>query len=99
MSAYVTYYPSHQIVTFHVLTTASMIMRAFWDTAPCILIGVDRRFRVLYRLHHQGDDYDDDDRPDDGGSTHLWKLGLLQLDYTALYPTEPSSSAPNPPTK
>jgi hypothetical protein len=26
-------------------------------------------------------------RPDDGGSTHLWNVGLLQRDYTALHPT------------
>jgi hypothetical protein len=24
---------------------------------------------------------------DDGGSTHLWNVGLLQIDYTALYNT------------
>jgi hypothetical protein len=24
-------------------------------------------------------------RPDDGGSRHLWNIGLLQRDYTALY--------------
>jgi hypothetical protein len=24
--------------------------------------------------------------PDDGGSTHLWNVGLLQQDYTAKYP-------------
>jgi hypothetical protein len=24
--------------------------------------------------------------PDDGGSTYLWNVGLLQWDYTALYP-------------
>jgi hypothetical protein len=25
-----------------------------------------------------------DDRPDDGGSTHLWNIGLLQWDYKVL---------------
>jgi hypothetical protein len=25
-------------------------------------------------------------RPDDGGSTHLWNVGQLQRDYTALHP-------------
>jgi hypothetical protein len=27
-----------------------------------------------------------DDRPDDGGSTHRWNVGLLQRYYTALHP-------------
>jgi hypothetical protein len=26
-------------------------------------------------------------RPDDGGSRHLWNIGLLERDYTALYPS------------
>jgi hypothetical protein len=30
-------------------------VRAFWDAlAPCSLVGVDRRFRGAYCLHHQG---------------------------------------------
>jgi hypothetical protein len=29
-------------------------IRAFWDIAPCSLIGVDRSFRGAYCLHHQG---------------------------------------------
>jgi hypothetical protein len=29
-------------------------MTTFWDTAPCNLVEVDRRFRGAYRLHHQG---------------------------------------------
>jgi hypothetical protein len=33
-----------------------MKFRAFWDVAPCSLIGEDRRFRVAYCLHNQGDD-------------------------------------------
>jgi hypothetical protein len=28
----------------------------------------------------------DQNRPDDGDSTHLWNVSLLQWDYTALYP-------------
>jgi hypothetical protein len=43
------------IVRFHVLTAESMKIRAFWDTAPCSL-GVDRRFRGAYCLHHQGEE-------------------------------------------
>jgi hypothetical protein len=47
--------------------------RVFWDTAPCTLAGVDRRFRRAYCLH-------------------VWNVGLLQRDYTALYPRTLSSS-------
>jgi hypothetical protein len=39
----------------------------------------------VYCVLHQGDD-------DDGGSTHLLNVGLLQRDYTALYPRGLSSS-------
>jgi hypothetical protein len=38
-----------------VLTVASMKIRAFWDVALCSL-GVDRRFRGVYCLHHQDDE-------------------------------------------
>jgi hypothetical protein len=31
-------------------------MTAFWDTAPCSLLGVNRRFRRAYCLHHQDDE-------------------------------------------
>jgi hypothetical protein len=31
-------------------------MRVFWNIASCIIVGVDRRFRVAYYLHHQGDE-------------------------------------------
>jgi hypothetical protein len=31
-------------------------MTAFWDIAPCSIIEVDRRFRGVYSLDHQGDD-------------------------------------------
>jgi hypothetical protein len=30
-------------------------MTVFWDVAPCSLVEVYRRFRVVYYLHHQGD--------------------------------------------
>jgi hypothetical protein len=40
---------------FQVLTATSMKMTSFWDTAPCSLVDVDRRFRGAYCLHHQGD--------------------------------------------
>jgi hypothetical protein len=42
-------------VRFQVLTAASMKIRAFSDVALCSL-GVDRRFRGAYCLHHHGDD-------------------------------------------
>jgi hypothetical protein len=34
--------------------------------------------------------------PDDGGSRHLLKVGLLQRDYTVLYPRRLSSSYSTP---
>jgi hypothetical protein len=43
-------------VRFQGLTAASMKMPPFWDIAPCSLLGVDRRFRDAYSLHHQGDE-------------------------------------------
>jgi hypothetical protein len=30
-------------------------MTAFWEMAPCSLVEVDRLFRGLYGIHHQGD--------------------------------------------
>jgi hypothetical protein len=56
-------------VIFQVLTAASMKFRVFWYVAPCSHVEVDRRFRVVYCLRHQG--YVCINRPDDGGSTHL----------------------------
>jgi hypothetical protein len=32
-----------------------MKMMAYWDIAPRSLVEADRRFRVAYCLHHQGD--------------------------------------------
>jgi hypothetical protein len=43
----------------------------YWrDIALLSLIEVDRCFRDAYCLHHKGNN-----RPDDGGSTHLWNVG------------------------
>jgi hypothetical protein len=39
--------------------------------------------------HHQ------DHIPDNGGSTHLWNVGLLLWDYTLLYPRRLSSFLPS----
>jgi hypothetical protein len=41
------------LVTFKVLTAASMKISAFWDIVPCSLVRVDRRFRAPYCLYHQ----------------------------------------------
>jgi hypothetical protein len=41
------------LVTFQVLMVAIMKVAAFWDTAPCSLIEVDRRFRGAYCPRHQ----------------------------------------------
>jgi hypothetical protein len=39
----------------HTLTTYLFNkMTVFWDIAPCSLVKVDRRFRGVYCLHHQG---------------------------------------------
>jgi hypothetical protein len=57
------------------------------DIAPCILIEVDRCFRDENCLRNQ----DDHDRPDEGGSTHHWNVGLRLPDYIALYPRSLSS--------
>jgi hypothetical protein len=43
------------LVRFQVLTASSMKIRAFWDIAPCSLVGIDLRFRSAYCLHHHGD--------------------------------------------
>jgi hypothetical protein len=50
----------------------SMKMTAFWDVAPCSFVEVDRYLNQ------------DDDHPDDEGSTHICNVGLHQLDYTVL---------------
>jgi hypothetical protein len=42
-------------VRFQALTAASMKKTAFWDTAPCSLTQLDRRFRCAECLQHQGD--------------------------------------------
>jgi hypothetical protein len=36
------------------------------------------------------------DRPDDGGSMHLWNVGKLLPDYTAYYPRRQSSLYSSP---
>jgi hypothetical protein len=69
------------VVRFEFLTASSMKMRVFWDIAPYSLAGVDRRFKRAYCFHHPGIQ-----RPDAVRSTQVLNVGLLQQDYTALYP-------------
>jgi hypothetical protein len=45
--------------------------------SPVYFVELDQGFRGVYYLHHH---------PDDGGSTHLINVDLLQQDYTVLYP-------------
>jgi hypothetical protein len=61
-------------------------MTAFWDTASCSLVEVDRRFRGTYCLHHY---------PDDEGSTHHFNVSLLVQNYMAPYPRKLSFSTYN----
>jgi hypothetical protein len=42
----------HRHARLSVFTAASMNMTAFWDTMPCSLVAVDRRFRGAYRLEN-----------------------------------------------
>jgi hypothetical protein len=61
-------------------------METFWNIALCSLVEIDRRFRGTYSIHHPGD------RPDVGGRTHLWNVGLHLRVHTAVYPKRLSSS-------
>jgi hypothetical protein len=56
---------------FQILKAMSIKMTAFWDVVSYSLVAVDKTFH----------------RPDDGRSTHLWNVGLLQRDYMELHPT------------
>jgi hypothetical protein len=40
---------------FQVLTVASVKMTDLWDTAQCIFVEVDRRFKGGYCLRHQSE--------------------------------------------
>jgi hypothetical protein len=64
-------------VIFDVLTAATMKIAVFWVVAPCSLVEVYQRFRGACCLHH---------RPNDRGSKHIWNVGKLLQDYTALQP-------------
>jgi hypothetical protein len=54
-------------------------MGVFYDIAPCSLLGVDRRFRYAYCHHHHVSLMMEAVRTP-------WNVGLLEGDYTALYP-------------
>jgi hypothetical protein len=56
------------------------------NIALCSLVEIDRRFRGTYCLHYPGD------RPEVGGRTHLWNVGLHLRVHTAVYPKSLSSS-------
>jgi hypothetical protein len=62
-------------------------MTTICNIAQCSLVEVDRRFIGGHYLHHHHDDE---------YSMHLWNVGLLQRDHTALFPTmlSPSYSPP-----
>jgi hypothetical protein len=47
---------SADLVRFQVLTAANMKMTVFWHVAPCSLVGIHRRFRGAYCIHHHGDE-------------------------------------------
>jgi hypothetical protein len=59
-----------------VLTAANMKMIVFWDTAPCSLVEIDRRFRDAYCLHH---------RPDDEGNKHLYEIHGAISQMTVIF--------------
>jgi hypothetical protein len=51
--------------------------RVFWNVLPCSQIDVDRHLRGACCLYHQ--------RPDDGGSTHLWNVSRHRYENTAVH--------------
>jgi hypothetical protein len=53
-----------------------MNMTAFWDTAPCSFVEVDRCFRGAYCLRHQGDV---------GGSLKRWSFQEKRSVNTLIY--------------
>jgi hypothetical protein len=66
-----------EYVRFQVITDTCMMMSAFWDITSYTVLEVDTCFSGAYYFHHQDDN---------AGKNHLWNVGLLQEDYTALYP-------------
>jgi hypothetical protein len=66
----------------HLWNVSQFEDESFLDIAPCSFIGVDWRFRGAYCLHRH---------PDVGISTQTWNVGLLQRNYTSLYPRKVSS--------
>jgi hypothetical protein len=64
-----------------------MKMKAFLDVTPYSVVEVERSFRGVYSaIKSWGFIH----RPDDGDSTLLWNVGLLQRNYTAIYPRRQS---------
>jgi hypothetical protein len=71
-------------VGFEVLISVRLKMAVFWVVASCSLV----EFKGSCCLLHQGDN-----RPDDGGSKHLWNVGKFLPDYTALQSRRQQSSS------
>jgi hypothetical protein len=80
-------------VRFHFLTPVSMKKTPLLNVAQCSLVEVNRRFRDSYWFYRQSDEQIIiTDRPEDGGSTHLWNVSLRPQDYTGLHPRKLSLS-------
>jgi hypothetical protein len=45
-------------VTVQMLTLPSLNVNVFWYVGPCSLVEIDRSFKDVYCLHHQGDEAD-----------------------------------------
>jgi hypothetical protein len=60
------------------------IVLLFTDVFFTILSAVLTQLCRIWSSH--GSEYEDDHRPDDGGSKDLWNVGKLLPDYTALQP-------------
>jgi hypothetical protein len=59
---------------FQVLTTASM---KNWNIVPCSIVEVDRSFRGVYYIHHEGDD----NRPDEAERTSETLLYIYETTW------------------
>jgi hypothetical protein len=84
-----------QLEANHLLLSSAEVKNAWINTSSsaqqCITL-----LKHLTTAQHINRMKTEDDslqhRPDDGGSRHLWNVGLLQRDHMALCPTKLSSS-------
>jgi hypothetical protein len=69
-------------ILFFVVTGLWGICDGVW------LVQINGKWTLLEHEHCEtsGSHGGESDRPDDEGSTHLWNVGLVQRDYTVLYP-------------